>query len=129
LEWEETMARWFLAIAAGLSATGVSAADDPGAKLFKGHCGTCHVIAADGRKRQGPILAGVLTRKAGTQPDFDRYSAGLKAAGWNWTPERLDQWLTDPQKLVPDTFMSTYKQKDLEKRRLIISYIQANGGM
>ncbi|MFN0194732.1 MAG: c-type cytochrome [Aestuariivirga sp.] len=123
------MRGWLLAISLGVSATSANAADDPGAKLFKGHCGACHVIAADGKNRQGPILAGVLTRKAATQPDFTKYSAGLKAAGWDWTPEQLDLWLTDPKKLVPDTTMSVYRQKDAAKRKLIIEHIKANGGM
>jgi cytochrome c len=105
------------------------AADDPGAKLFKGHCGTCHTLANDGSKKQGPNLFGVLTRKAGTQADYTKYSDGLKAAAWQWTPEQLDLWLTDPKALVPTTFMSVYKQKDPEKRRLIIDYVKANGGM
>jgi cytochrome c len=110
--------------------TGVSQADDTaGAKLFKNHCGACHSIVNDGTKRQGPNLSGVLTRKAGTQPDYGKYSDGLKAAAWQWTPEQLDLWLTDPKALVPTTFMSVYKQKDPEKRKLIIEYIKANGGM
>ena len=106
-----------------------AAADDPGAKLFRNHCATCHVMADDGRKRQGPLLAGLFTRKAGTAPGFAKYSAGLKAAGWQWTPEQLDLWLTNPKALVPDTFMGAYKQKDGEKRQTIIGYIKANGGM
>lgn len=112
---------------ASLAATPTAAQPD-GAALFKNHCGTCHTLSDDGRKRQGPLLAGVLGRKAGTLESFGKYSAGLKKAGWMWTPEQLDLWLTDPRALVPDTFMGTYKQKDPEKRRAIIEYIKANGG-
>jgi cytochrome c len=107
----------------------VHADDDPGAKLFKNHCGACHSIVNDGSKRQGPNLFGVFKRKSGTQPDYGKYSDGLKAAAWQWTPEQLDLWLTDPKALVPTTFMSVYKQKDPEKRKLLIEYIKANGGM
>jgi len=101
------------------------AADDPGAKLFLNHCGTCHTIDPAAPARQGPNLHGVLQRKAGTLDGF-KYSAGLKAAGWQWTPEQLDLWLTDPKALVPDTLMSVYKQKDAEKRKLIVDYLTAN---
>jgi cytochrome c len=117
------------AVLAALTITPVYADDEAGAKLFKGHCATCHALVDDGKKRQGPLLAGVLTRKSGTQTAFTKYSAGLKTAAWQWTPEQLDLWLTDPKALVPDTFMSVYKQKDPEKRRIIIEYIKANGGM
>jgi cytochrome c len=104
------------------------AGDEAAAKLFKSHCGTCHVLADDGKKRLGPALAGLFTRKAGSGPGFTKYSAALKAAGWQWTPEQLDLWLADPKALVPGTSMSAYKQKYPEKRRTLIGYIAANGG-
>ena len=103
------------------------AAGNAGAKLFLNHCGTCHTIVPAAPPRQGPNLHGVLQRKAGTLDGF-KYSAGLRAAGWQWTPEQLDLWLTDPKALVPDTLMSVYKQQDAEKRKLIIDYLIANSG-
>lgn len=102
-----------------------SAADADGAKLFKNHCGTCHTLDSTAPKRQGPHLAGLLQRKVGSLPDF-KYSPGLKAAGWQWTPEQLDLWLTDPKALVPGTSMSVYKQKDPAKRKLIIDYLKTD---
>jgi cytochrome c len=76
-------------------------------------------------KRQGPHLAGLLQRKSGSLPDF-KYSPGLKASAWQWTPEQLDLWLTDPKALVPDTLMAVYKQKDPAKRKLIIDYLKTD---
>jgi cytochrome c len=102
-----------------------AAADDAAAKLFLNHCGACHTIDPAAAPRQGPNLHGVLQRRAGTLDGY-KFSAGLKAAGWQWTPEQLDLWLTDPKALVPDTLMSVYKQKDAEKRKLIIDYLAAN---
>jgi cytochrome c len=105
------------------------AEEDTGAKLFKNHCGTCHSLVDDGRNWQGPLLLGLFTRKAGTQSSYTKYSKGLKAASWQWTPEQLDLWLTDPKAQVADTFMTAYKQKDPEKRRIIIEYIKTNCGI
>jgi cytochrome c len=105
------------------------AQDDAGAKLFKNHCGTCHAMVDDGKNRQGPLLLGLFARKAGTLESYPKYSKGLKDAAWQWTPEQLDLWLTDPKALVADTYMGSYKQKDPEKRKLIIEYIKSNGGM
>lgn len=102
---------------------------DAGAKLFKGHCGACHALVDDGRNRQGPLLLGLFNRKSGTQEKYTKYSQGLKDAAWQWTPEQLDLWLMDPKALVPGTFMGTYKQKDPEKRKLLVEYVKANGGM
>lgn len=104
------------------------AQDDVGAKLFKNHCAACHSLVDDGRTRQGPLLMGLFQRKSGTHEKYTKYSQGLKDAAWAWTPEQLDLWLTDPKALIPKTFMGTYKQKDPEKRKLIIEYIKANGG-
>lgn len=100
----------------------VLAADDPGAKLFKNHCGTCHAIEPAGPPRQGPHLHGLMGRKAGAIEGY-KYSTGMKAATWQWTPEQLDLWLADPKALVPDTLMSVYKQKNPEKRKLIIDFL------
>ena len=46
-----------------------------GAKLFARQCGTCHSLVA-GEARQGPNLASVYGRKAGTVPNF-KYSPGF----------------------------------------------------
>jgi cytochrome c len=102
-----------------------SEADDAGQKLFKNHCGACHTLDAAAPPRQGPNLHAVFERKAGALEGF-KYSDGLKAAGWQWTPEQLDLWLIDPKGLVPGTLMSAYKQKDPEKRKAIIDYLVAN---
>jgi cytochrome c len=108
----------------GGAGTGL-ANEDAGAKLFKNHCGACHTLDAAAPARQGPHLHGLFQRKSGAVEGY-KYSAGLKAATLDWTPEQLDKWLTDPKALVPDTLMSVYKQKDPEKRRLIIEYLVNN---
>ena len=112
-------------LACSVMALPAMAADDAGAKLFKNHCGTCHSIDPAATPRQGPNLNGMLQRKAGTLEGY-KYSPGLKAAGWQWSAEQLDLWLTDPKALVPDTLMSVYKQKDPDKRKIIIDYLIAN---
>ncbi|HUR44120.1 MAG TPA: c-type cytochrome [Aestuariivirga sp.] len=110
-----------------IAASPAMCAEDAGAKLFKNHCGTCHSIDPAALPRQGPNLHGLLQRKAGTLEGY-KYSAGLKAAGWQWTAEQLDLWLTDPKAMVPNTLMSVYKQKDPDKRKLIIDYLAATAG-
>ena len=115
----------FGVVSAALSAAPAMGADDAAAKLFKNHCGTCHSVDPASPPRQGPNLHGLMQRQAGVLEGY-KYSAGLKAAGWQWTPEQLDLWLADPKALVPDTTMTIYKQKDPGKRRLIIDYLAEN---
>ena len=107
---------WFTAAIAAASA---EASD--GAALFVKNCQTCHSIDKTGAARQGPPLFGILGRTAGTVEGF-KYSAGLKQAGWAWTPEKLDAWMAFPKKMIRDTFM-VYRQNDPDIRKAIVAYI------
>jgi cytochrome c len=94
------------------------AAPDPraGATVYDTLCAFCHGDAGGGG--QGPPLVGVVGRTAGVAPDF-AYSPALKASGLTWTPDRLDVFLTDPQKAVPGTAMPMIVPDPVERRNLI----------
>jgi cytochrome c len=98
-------------------------AADEGAALFKKNCQTCHAIEKDAAARQGPPLYGVVGRQAGSIEGF-KYSEGLKAAGWEWTPEKLDEWLAFPKKMIRSTTM-VYRQNDPAVRKTIVAYLAA----
>jgi cytochrome c len=89
-----------------------------GADVYDDRCSGCHVIGGVG---QGPNLAGVVGRKAGSVPGFG-YTAALKGSGLTWTPANLDRWLTDPQKVVPGTAMLA-QVPDAAERRELIAYL------
>ncbi len=89
-----------------------------GASLYQARCGGCHSIAAN---RIGPRHAGVVGRKAGSLADF-AYSPALKAAGFVWTADRIDQWLQGPPKMVPGARMF-FTVKDAADRADIIAYL------
>jgi cytochrome c len=92
-----------------------ASAGDPvaGSALFKQRCGVCHAVAPD--------LHGVLGRKAASAPTFT-YSPALKASNLTWTPERLDQFLTGPQSMVPGTFMVITVPKP-DERANVVAYL------
>jgi cytochrome c len=92
------------------------------AALFANHCGICHTVEANGPPRQGPNLAGVFLRKAGTLPGF-HYSPGFAQADFVWDDAHLDAWLTDPRKLIPGALMS-YRQADPGVRGKIIEWLK-----
>ena len=75
-------------------------APSAGARLFQSRCSLCHALDG-GSDGQGPSLAGVVGRKAGST-DFD-YSRALKEAGFVWDGDRLDRFLTEPSAAVPGT--------------------------
>ena len=91
-------------------------------KQFVKSCGTCHSAEKGAKHRQGPNLFGILGTKAGDIPDF-KFSAGLKASGLIYDEATLDRWIENPKKLVPTTTMS-FKQKDIDKRKLVIEYLK-----
>src|SRR6266571_2433208 len=65
-----------------------------------GACAACHSLEPD-RNMTGPSLAELWNRKAGTLASFHRYSQALKSSGIVWNDKTLDEWLADPQHLVP----------------------------
>jgi cytochrome c len=92
------------------------------ANLFVSQCGTCHTVEHDAPPRQGPNLAGVFQRKAGSSPGF-HYSPGFAQAGFVWDEAHLDAWLTNPQQLIPSAVMM-YRQPDTTIRARIIAWLK-----
>ncbi len=93
-----------------------------GATLFRRQCATCHSLNASDPPRQGPHLAGVIGRKAGSVPGF-KYSEGYLTAGFDWDEERLDPYLTNPQAVIPGSIMA-YRQANAGVRRSVIAYLK-----
>ncbi|MGI9406594.1 MAG: c-type cytochrome [Hyphomicrobiaceae bacterium] len=96
-------------------------------KQFKRSCGTCHTVEPGAPARQGPDLATVFGRRAGTLENFKKYSDALKVAGENgmtWTDATLDPWIENAGKFIPKTNMP-YRQRNAEKRALIIAYLKS----
>jgi cytochrome c len=92
-----------------------------GEAQFRAHCIGCHSIACN---RGGPKLQDIFNRKAGTVADFKPYSESLRSSGIVWTDETLDEFLRDPGKLVPGTWMAAIGRIDAaEDRRDIIAYL------
>jgi cytochrome c len=93
-----------------------------GENLFKQQCGACHSVKAGDPARQGPNLAGVFGRKAGSVEGF-HYSPGFAKADFAWDEQHLDAYLTNPQAVIPGAIMP-YKQSRPQVRKAIIAYLQ-----
>jgi cytochrome c len=98
------------------------AAPQDGAALFVSQCGTCHTVDPRAPLRQGPNLAGVYMRKAGTLGGF-HYSDGFAQATFVWDETHLDAWLAGPQRLIPGAVM-LYHQDDKAIRGAIIAWLK-----
>ena len=68
-------------------------------------CAHCHEIGEGARTSSGPVLDGVVGRKAGSRDDYP-YSQAMKDSGIVWTEASLRQFLQSPGAMVPGTRMA-----------------------
>jgi cytochrome c len=90
-----------------------------GKDLFERRCAGCHALD---KEKEGPRLRGVYGRTSGTVASF-QYSNALKTAHITWDATSLDKWLSDPEKLVPDSDMA-FQLVRAEERTDIIAYLK-----
>jgi cytochrome c len=83
----------------------VSAAPDKpkGDAVFRQRCQMCHSAEPKKPSTIGPMLAGVVGRKAGALPFA--YSPAMKQSAVTWTRPNLDRYLSGPGKMIPGTRM------------------------
>ena len=93
-----------------------------GRAAFEKRCTGCHALDRD---KEGPRLAGVLGRKAGTVSTFP-YSNALKKSAVVWNEQALDKWLSDPDSLVPDSDMA-FRLNSPGERAAIIAFLKETG--
>lgn len=93
-----------------------------GGRLFRA-CAACHSLEPN-RNMTGPSLSGVWGRKAGTLPSFARYSDALKSSGIVWNDKSLDDWIENPQQLVPKNTMTFPGIEDLQERADLLAFLK-----
>jgi cytochrome c len=74
-----------------------------GEHVFK-KCHACHNIGEGAHNAVGPVLNGVVGRKAGTYEGYN-YSDANKNSGITWDEATLKVYLKDPRAKVPGTKM------------------------
>jgi cytochrome c len=89
-------------------------------------CRACHQIGPNAKIAIGPVLNGIVGRKAGTYEGYT-YSPANKESGIVWTPEELEKYLESPQTVVPHTKMIFPGLKDAQKRKDVIAFLEQFG--
>lgn len=100
-----------------------NAADLANGKKQFARCRSCHTLGEGQAEMTGPNLYGLFGRKAGTHGGYN-YSDALKAAGFNWDYEQLDQWIENPRADIPGAKMSFAGLKDEQDRRDLIAWLK-----
>ena len=101
---------------------------DAGAAVFA-KCKSCHQLGPDAQNSVGPVLNGVVSRKAGTYPGYG-YSPATRNSGLVWDPQTLAKYLRSPRDLVPGTrmaFAGLKKDRELDDVIAYLAQFDADG--
>jgi cytochrome c len=93
-----------------------------GQQVFRA-CAACHSLQPD-QNMTGPSLSEVWNRKAGGLSSFSRYSPALRSASIVWNDKTLDDWIKDPQHVVPDNQMTFAGIKDAQARADLLAFLK-----
>jgi cytochrome c len=75
-----------------------------GADVFKQQCAMCHNVGPGAQNSVGPVLNGIIGRKAGSYPDFG-YSPQNKNFAVTWDVATLTRYLKSPKSYIVGTKM------------------------
>ena len=99
---------------------------EAGKALFEAECRRCHATESTDAS-YGPLLEGVVGRKAGTFEGYP-YSEALKGAGFVWTDGALKAWMADNDGFVPGTKMRHVGIEDATVQDFILEYLKSVSG-
>jgi cytochrome c len=124
---KESMMRGFVFAALGMlvvAYSGEALAQDAaaGEKVF-GVCKACHQIGENAKNAVGPVLNGIIGRKAGSVPGCT-YSAANKDSGITWDEPTFREYIKDPKAKVPGTKMIYAGLKDEQKTNDLVAFLK-----
>lgn len=99
----------------------------PGEVAFA-KCTGCHSLAP-GEHANGPSLYAIVGKPIAAVTSYP-YSPALRALAEReavWTPDLLDRFVADPERLAPGTEMGFFLRTDPRERAALIAYLLAAG--
>jgi cytochrome c len=86
-------------------------------------CQTCHTFDKGGPNKIGPNLWDVTEENIASVPNY-QFSAALQAdKGEKWDPEKLNEWLHNPQSFAKGTKMTFAGFPKAQDRADVIAYL------
>ena len=93
-----------------------------GQKVFN-QCRACHKVGEKARNGVGPILNGLIGRKAGTVKGYN-YSSANKKSGFTWDGATFKEYIKNPRKKMPGTKMAYAGLKQDKKIDDLLAYLK-----
>src|SRR5258708_40344637 len=85
----------------------------------------CHSLHPNTTGGAAPVLRGLFERTAGHSPGFI-FSAAFRRASFAWNDQTFDDFVADPQRMVPGTTMAFSGLRNIDQRRAIACLIRQN---
>lgn len=118
--------RTALAVFAGVALSGPAVARpdmDAGRFEFDRTCRSCHSLNR-GEVLEGPSLAGVYGRRAGSLPEFN-YSDAMRNSRLVWTEDTLDTYISSPFMMMGSGInMTVHGVREDKARADLIEYLK-----
>ncbi len=113
----------FVAVLAVAGAGEVKAQDaEAGEKVFA-VCKACHQVGETAKNSVGPLLNGIMGRKAGTVAGYS-YTAANKDSGITWDEATFREYIKDPKAKIPGTKMIYAGLKDEQRTNDLIAFLK-----
>lgn len=93
-----------------------------GADVFK-KCRACHQVGESAKNAVGPVLNGLIGRKAGTVDGFN-YSDANKNSGFIWDEATFEKYIKDPRAAMPGNKMAFAGIKDPEDIKDLTAFLK-----
>jgi cytochrome c len=108
------------------SATASMAQDAAAGEKAFAICKACHQLGETAKNSVGPVLNGIIGRKAGTFAGYN-YSDANKNSGLTWDEATFREYIKDPKAKVPGTKMAYAGMKDEQKVSDLLAYLKQYG--
>jgi cytochrome c len=113
----------FVAVLATIGAGEARAQDAAAGEKVFGMCKACHQIGENAKSAVGPVLNGVIGRKAGSVAGYS-YSDANKDSGITWDEATFREYIRDPKAKVPGTKMIYAGLKDEQKTNDLVAFLR-----
>lgn len=114
-----------LALVAGLPVAAQAQDAEAGKAVFN-VCKACHGVGETAKNQVGPVLNGVVGRKAASVEGFN-YSEPMKASGLTWDEATITAYIANPKEKVPGNKMVFAGVKDEQKQKDLIAFLKTFG--